>query len=1071
MFFLMPTTAAVVAVVKKNRREVIRFSDLRVRVMNELLTGIRIVKFYAWERPFGRQVANLRDQELKALTKLAYVSALGFSFLVISAPIIQPILVFATFVKIEDQPLSASMAFTTVALFNIMRFPFVFMPIALVQYVQSVIALKRVVRYLCLPELTEYVQDGPPPSSEASNPDSPMAQPGSITIANGTFSWSDPNVAEPVQTVVGGAKDPATKNAGAEMSSEKEELKNTIPTLQNLNCQIGAGSLIAVVGPVGSGKSSFLSALLGEMEALEDSKVYMPDYNTHSLSYCAQTPWVINDTIQGNILFGRSFDAERYYQVLEDCALLDDLKILPAGDKTEIGERGINLSGGQKARVSLARALYSLDTKIVLMDDPLSAVDSQVSEHLFSRAILPSETTRILVTHHVHVLPQCDHILVFDKGQIQAQGTYDELIAMGVDFKDAVQTARTTPNTEKEEVKEEIKSPTQLDATKQVVAEREHDAKTGATLVEDEEREEGRVEGAAYIHYIKAGGVCTALCILLIQGIGRGLEITGSFWLAAWTDETATNDLTEADTTFYVGIYAVFGMIGIFAVAIRGVLMAQHRLRASRTLHQDLTQSILKAPVAFFDVTPLGRILNRFAADMDKVDIELTQFLTRGIDALFNVLGSICAIIAATKGTFLIPLVPLGIMYYWVQLWFRKTSTELQRITKIATSPIFADFSQTLSGTSTIRAYSAQSKFFDKSVKNYDKLNSSYLLVQLVGYWLALRLDIMGGLISAFIGAVAIATHFIPAGWLGLSLTYSIEITTYLKFVVQMVANIEGEMSSVERILNYSHQIEQESTTESAEVTDTASWPSDGALRFRNASMRYRNGPPVLRNLSFEIKPGEKIGICGRTGSGKSSLMVALFRICELAEGYIQLDEVDISKVDLETLRSNLSIIPQGPVLFSNTVKFNLDPTLTHDDETLWEALRKVGMEKTVSEMRGLEALVSEGGENFSQGQRQLICIARALMRNAQILVMDEATASIDNETDAMVQEMIAKHFAHCTILTIAHRLNTIMESDRILVLDDGEIVEFDTPRNLLQDANGQFFKLVEMSEQATNKE
>jgi ATP-binding cassette subfamily C (CFTR/MRP) protein 1 len=333
------------------------------------------------------------------------------------------------------------------------------------------------------------------------------------------------------------------------------------------------------------------------------------------------------------------------------------------------------------------------------MDDPLSAVDSQVSEHLFSRAILPSETTRILVTHHVHVLPQCDHIIVFEKGHIQCQGTYDKLIAMGIDFKAAVQTARATPNAENEEVKEEIKSPTQQDATKQVTVDRKHqgDANIGATLVEDEERGEGRVEGAAYIHYIKAGGACITLCILLIQGIGRGLEIVGSFWLAAWADKTATNDLSKAETTFYVGIYAVFGMIGIIAVAIRGVLMAQHRLRASRTLHQDLTESILKAPVAFFDVTPLGRILNRFAADMDKVDIELTQFLTRGIDALFNVLGSICAIIVATKGTFLIPLVPLGIMYYWVQLWFRKTSTELQRITKIATSPVFADFSQTLS--------------------------------------------------------------------------------------------------------------------------------------------------------------------------------------------------------------------------------------------------------------------------------------------------------------------------------------------------------------------------------------
>jgi ABC-type multidrug transport system fused ATPase/permease subunit len=657
------------------------------------------------------------------------------------------------------------------------------------------------------------------------------------------------------------------------------------------------------------------------------------------------------------------------------------------------------------------------------------------------------------------------------------------MLARGVDLCAAIETTpRGKPVTaDQEESKEEERGPAETKKTQHAEFAGEDDNPGfGKTLVEDEEREEGRIEGAAYMHYIKAGGFCIAIMIMGIQAIGRGLEITGTFWLASWAEKASMEDsMTEAETNFYVGMYAVFGILGILAVAARGVLMAQHRLRASRALHRDLTQSVLKAPVSFFDVTPIGRILNRFAADMDKVDLELTVFMTRGLDAFFNVLGSICAIIAATKGTFLIPLVPLGIMYYWVQQWFRRTSTELQRITKIATSPIFADFSQTLSGTSTIRAYGVQTKFFTRALENYDKMNTAYLLVQLVGYWLALRLDIIGGLIAAFVGAVAVSTNFIPAGWLGLSLTYSMEITAYLKFVVQMIANVEGEMSSVERILHYSRNLEQEASIETNDGnSDNEDWPSKGALQFQNVSMRYRDGPFVLKNLSFDVLPGEKIGICGRTGSGKSSLMIALFRICQLAEGCIQMDGVDISTVDLEKLRSNLSIIPQDPVLFSNSVRFNLDPYHHHhssqddDDTKLWEALQKVQMDQVVRDMGGLDSMVSEGGGNFSQGQRQLICIARSLLRNPKILVLDEATASIDNGTDALVQEMIAKHFTQCTILTIAHRLNTIMTSDRILVLDDGQLAEYDSPQSLLRDEESRFFKLVEMSDKnrATNE-
>jgi len=478
--------------------------------------------------------------------------------------------------------------------------------------------------------------------------------------------------------------------------------------------------------------------------------------------------------------------------------------------------------------------------------------------------------------------------------------------------------------------------------------------------------------------------------------------------------------------------------------------------------------------VAFFDVTPIGRVLNRFAADMDKIDLELTQTISQGINTTFQVLGALGAIVVATHGWFLLILLPLTCVYYLVQKWFRKTSTELQRVTSVANSPIFADFSQTLSGTSSIRAYGVQKGFFNKCKSSFDNMNASYVLVQLSSHWLALRLDVMGGIVSMFVGAVAVGslkTRFnISAGWLGIALTNSIEITSYLKYGVQMLARLEADMSSVERILDYTDNVEPEAADViSNKDPHDGTWPSKGQIEFSNASMRYRDGPIVLKNLNFTVNAGEKIGVCGRTGSGKSSLMIALFRISELEkDGQIEIDDVNIGEIGTATLRGNISIIPQDPVMFSNTVRYNLDPFKTKSDEELWDVLKKVEMGEVIAALpKGLDAAVSEGGENFSQGQRQLLCIARSLLRKPKILVMDEATASIDNETDAMIQRMIRDNFQGSTVLTIAHRLNTIMDSDRILVLDDGHIVELDTPEKLMAKESGHFRAMVEKSRAA----
>jgi ABC-type multidrug transport system fused ATPase/permease subunit len=1003
----------VFSIISKQRRKVLKYSDLRVKMMNEILAGVRIIKFYAWERPFGKEVGEIRGKELAALTKMAYTIAIGFSLILMAAPLIQPVLVFLTYVNIQDEPLSAATAFTTVALFNMMRFPFAFLPMGLLQYIQSKIALSRLERYLDLPELSEYVLDAPPDEAIASE-----ETPGSVTIRNGSFSWIDPEGApvRPIQDETKPKKSKGPKSteslaSDSDMRSSTHsrlslasESTNATPiiTLQHVNCHIPSGSLVAVVGPVGCGKSSFLSAILGELEPIHNSKIHIPRPENSGpgyVSYCSQTPWVVNDTLRGNVLFGRAYDEERYNSVIEACALLADLVVLPAGDSTEIGERGINLSGGQKARVSLARSLYAQDTKLVLMDDPLSAVDSHVGEHIFSDAIrgaVSKNMTRILVTHHVHLLSRCDSVIVLEKGTVKHHGTYAELVAQGVDFAGAIDVSKVKDAAEK--VAEETKDEEQLAEKKEIskVDEEEKSAvkqdqlkKSGKQLVKDEGREEGIVAGSAYVHYANAGGMAVAILICVVQGVGRGAEVASAFWLASWAKNSIEasrngNPMTNSDTTYYVGVYAALGCVGILGLTARSLLIAVHRLRASKKLHDGLTNSILRAPVAFFDVTPTGRILNRFAADMDKVDLELTQSLSQGVSTVFNVLGAIAAIISATKGTFLGPMIPIGYAYYMIQKWFRKTSTELQRVTSVANSPIFADFSQILSGTSTIRAYGEETRFFNQCSSSFDKMNASFILVQLCSSWLSLRLDLLGGCMGAFIGGIAVATKssgFIPAGWLGLALSYSIEVTNFLKHGVKMIATIEAQMNSVERILDYTDNVEPEAPEFIPDTDPSAdSWPMKGEIEFRNTSLRYRDGPLVLKDLSLTVKAGEKVGVCGRTGSGKSSLMVALFRISEIEKenGAIIIDGVNICDIGTSALRLNLSIIPQDPIIFSNTVRYNLDPFAVASDEELWEVLEKVQMGEVIAALPGgLEEHVAEGGENFSQGQRQLLCIGR----------------------------------------------------------------------------------------------
>mmetsp|Transcript_13658 Transcript_13658/g.13206 ORF Transcript_13658/g.13206 Transcript_13658/m.13206 type:complete len:1517 (+) Transcript_13658:272-4822(+) len=1192
LLVMIPLNGFIFVELNAVRRRKVQSTDVRVKIMNEILSGIRVIKYYAWESAFNKKIGGVRLRELELLKQLAYIQAIAFTLVLQAVPIIQPILVFFAYVRLGNT-LSAARSFTTIALFNIMQLPFAFLPLGIAQYSQSLVSTRRMLDFFNAEELTEYVQSNITEDGTA------------ISMENVSLCWTLPvvevdltlltdkeqktlkkdqikedkinKVAEQEkiymgekEVVINSNKDDDDLKMQQSIKEEEVGINRSEHTLMGVDFNVKKGQLIAVVGAVGCGKSSLLSGLLGEMQ-LQEGSVRMAG----SVAYCDQRPWILNTTVKDNILFGKPFNEALFDRAIHASSLEDDIKVLPGGVLTEIGERGINLSGGQKARVALARAIYR-DADVYLLDDPLSAVDAHVGQHIFHECIMGAlkDKTRVLVTHQVHLLHLCDLVLIMDEGKVKAFGSYEELTFSGIDISAFIPKSgdelddfendptavtgshgppkTTTPTFMKDiipqpskdmiigrpsnmskhgsvldvppkqsisqsmyqprvEEKEEESTTEVIDAVptnswqgeegentdvkdildilngeehKESVSSkmgdyntskdkdataRKADKREGTKLVTLEEKFEGDVQYSTYKYYIKAGGYFKFLGVVFFMCLSQALSVVANYWLAFWgtvsTRELVNGQpLTVERNTYFLNFYALFTVMGVVALTVRAVVLAEHRMGTSVLMHEELVKSVLGAPVAFFDVTPQGRILNRFSSDMVIIDEELSASISQLFNSVFQVLGAIGAIAAATQGIFLILMVPLIFLYETIQRYFRKANTAVARLQSVSLSPIYADFSQALTGLSTIRAYGVKSDFVNDLRDRVDYNTTSAIMSQLLVNWLAIRLDFIGSIISFFIAVLAIAARgFIPASFLALGLTYSFQLTAYLKYAVRMIATAEAQMNNVERICYYIDNIEQEDDhtkmgPDGTEVIPPDNWPEEGNIQVQNLQMRYRDGPLVLKGVDFSIKGGEKIGIAGRTGSGKSSMMIALFRISELADGKVLIDGIDTSTVPLNILRSKIGIIPQDPVIFSASVRFNLDPFEAHTDREVWGVLESVDMKDHVLSLPGkLSEEVAEGGDNFSTGQRQLICIARALLRSPKILVLDEATASIDNETDDMIQKMVRVNFKDCTVLTIAHRLNTIVDSDRIIVLDNGLLAEIDMPDVLMNTENGAF--------------
>ncbi|WKY16856.1 hypothetical protein Q1695_001460 [Nippostrongylus brasiliensis] len=1062
-----------------------KYKDERLKMMSEVLNGIKVLKLYAWEKSMENAISKIREKEINVLKKLAFLNA-ATSLSWACAPFLVAVLSFAVFVMIDpdNNILTPQVTFVALALFNILRFPLAIFAMIFSQAVQCHVSNKRLRGFFAEEEM-DYDAIGNKNTDEA------------LKIENATFAWEQ---------------------------SEGDE------TLKNITMSVGRGQLVAIVGKVGAGKSSLLQAILGEMNKISGSVNV-----SGSVAYVPQQAWIQNLTLRNNILFNRTYDRAFYDKVLDACALRQDLASLPAEDMTEIGEKGINLSGGQKQRVSLARAVYS-HADIILLDDPLSAVDSHVGRHIFENVIssttgVLAHTTRILVTHGLHYLKFCDKIVVMKGGEINEMGTYHELMARqgafsefleeflveetkkrgrSVSFGDNAEDVSEILN-EMEKVSpgrrqrietqlsQEIanvspvheKSPSPIKSvpaspTKNgnipppIPSEEEHPIVVGkgeekvallgeqakntqkSKLVEKEAIETGKVKWSVYLTYIRAIGLFIATLFIVVYIFSSVLGVASNLWLAKWSDDAemiqATSNGSSYETNMRLAVYAALGVGQALFVCAASIIMALGMVGASRLLHEGILKNILHSPMIFFDVTPLGRILNRFGKDVEAIDTTLPGSIRSMIMTVFNVIATLVVIVVATP-IVAIPFIFLAIFYVVVLRFYVSTSRQLKRLESASRSPIYSHFQESIQGAASIRAYKLVDEFVRESERRVDENLATYYPSIVANRWLAVRLELVGNLIVMFSALFAVLFRDSPgltAGLVGLSVSYALNITQTLNWAVRMTSELETNIVAVERIKEYT-----DSPVEGAHSKQKPadSWPKQGRIDIKNVFLRYRVGlDPVLKGVSASIAPKEKIGIVGRTGAGKSSLTLALFRTVEIDEGSIEIDGQDISTLSLEELRSRLTIVPQDPVLFSGTLRFNLDPFDAYTDEEIWNALRNAHLEAFVSSLgEKLRHVISEGGENLSVGQRQLLCLARALLRHPKILILDEAAAAVDAETDSLLQRTIREQFTDCTVLTIAHRLNTVMDCDRLLVLSAGRVVEFDSPSVLLSKPDGVF--------------
>ncbi|XP_026971790.1 ATP-binding cassette sub-family C member 4 isoform X1 [Sagmatias obliquidens] len=1031
LIILLPLQSCIGKLFSSLRSKTAAFTDTRIRTMNEVITGIRIIKMYGWEKSFADLITSLRRKEISKILRSSYLRGMNLASFFVASKIIV-FVTFTTYVLLGNV-ITASRVFVAVTLYGAVRLTVtLFFPSAVEKVSEAVVSIRRIKNFLLLDEITQC------------NPQLPSDGKMIVDVQDFTASW--------------------------DKASET-------PTLRGLSFTVRPGELLAVVGPVGAGKSSLLSAVLGELPPSQGL------VSVHGrIAYVSQQPWVFSGTLRSNILFGKKYEKERYEKVIKACALKKDLQLLEDGDLTVIGDRGTTLSGGQKARVNLARAVYQ-DADIYLLDDPLSAVDAEVSRHLFELCICQAlyQKITVLVTHQLQYLKAASQILILKDGEMVQKGTYTEFLKSGIDFASILkkENEETEPSTvpgspalrnrtfsESSVWSQQSSRPSLKDA-----APEDQDTENIQVTLSEESRLEGKVGFKAYKNYFTAGAPWLIILFLIPVNIAAQVAyVLQDWWLSYWANEQSALNVTvngqgnvteKLDLYRYLGIYSGLTVSAVLFGIARSLLVFYVLVSSSQTLHNQMFESILRAPVLFFDRNPTGRILNRFSKDIGHMDDLLPLTFLDFIQTFLQVIG-VVGVAVSVIPWIAIPLVPLGIIFFVLRRYFLQTSRDVKRLESTTRSPVFSHLSSSLQGLWTIRAYKAEERFQELFDAHQDLHSEAWFLFLTTSRWFAVRLD---AICAIFVIVVAfgslILAKTLDAGQVGLALSYALTLMGMFQWCVRQSAEVENMMISVERVIEYT-DLEKEAPWE-YQKRPPPSWPQEGVVIFDNVNFSYSlDGPLVLKHLTALIKSREKVGIVGRTGAGKSSLVAALFRLSE-PEGKIWIDKILTTEIGLHDLRKKMSIIPQEPVLFTGTMRKNLDPFNEHTDEELWNALEEVQLKEAIEDLPGkMDTELAESGSNFSVGQRQLVCLARAILRKNRILIIDEATANVDPRTDELIQKKIREKFAQCTVLTIAHRLNTIIDSDRIMVLDSGRLKEYDEPYVLLQNRDGLFYKMVQ---------
>ncbi|KAF8007224.1 hypothetical protein BT93_K1277 [Corymbia citriodora subsp. variegata] len=1018
--------------------------DDRMRKTSECLRNMRILKLQAWEDRYRVKLEEMRNVEFKWLRKALYSQAF-ITFIFWSSPIFVGAVTFGTSVLMSQQ-LTAGSVLSALATFRILQDPLRNFPDLVSMMAQTKVSLDRISGFLQEEELQEDATIVLPQGSTKI----------SVEIKNGIFCW-DPTSAR--------------------------------PTLSGIQLKVESGMRVAVCGMVGSGKSSFLSCILGEIP-----KVAGEVRICGSAAYVSQSAWIQSGNIEENILFGSPMDKARYKRVIHACSLKKDLELFSHGDQTIIGDRGINLSGGQKQRIQLARALYQ-DADIYLLDDPFSAVDAHTGSELFKEYILTALATKtvIFVTHQVEFLPAADMILVLKEGRIIQAGKYDDLLQAGTDFETLVSAhheaigALDIPNHSSEdsdenlpgsvilgkkcnaggndvdilakEVHDGISAPEQKAIKEKKKAKRSRKKQ----LVQEEERERGRVSMTVYLSYMAAAykGLLIPL-IIIAQSLFQFLQI-GSNWWMAWANPQTEGDQPKVGPMVLLIVYMALAFGSSWFIFVRAVLVATFGLAAAQKLFLRMLTSVFRAPMSFFDSTPAGRILNRVSIDQSVVDLDIPFRLGGFASTTIQLIGIVCVMAKVTWQVILL-VIPMAGACLWMQKYYMASSRELVRIVSIQKSPIMHLFGESIAGAATIRGFGQEKRFMKRNLHLLDCFGRPFFYSIAAIEWLCLRMELLSTFVFAFCMVLLISfpPGSIDPSMAGLAVTYGLNLNARLSRWILSFCKLENKIISIERIYQYC-QIPSEAPPVIEDTCPPSTWPECGMIELIDLKVRYKESLPlVLHDINCTFPGGKRIGIVGRTGSGKSTLIQALFRLIEPSSGRIIIDKIDISKIGLHDLRSRLSIIPQDPTLFEGTIRGNLDPLEEHSDVEIWQALDKSQLGEIVREKElKLDTPVLESGDNWSVGQRQLVSLGRALLKQGRILVLDEATASVDTATDNLIQGILRTEFKDCTVCTIAHRIPTVIDSDLVLVLSEGRVTEFDTPARLLEDRSSMFLKLV----------